>query len=331
VDERETLGKYLKNQRESKKISLREVANNTRVREHLLKAIEEDQYHLLPPATYVKGFLLAYAKYLRLDPNEILLRYERVLKGEPDTPSPTEPPKTKQKIPPTEPPKPKQKIPPTEPPKPKEKIRPTEPPKPKQEIPPIQPSKPKQKVLWNTKQTWVIGGVVVASLIVFYLFFPYPSKLPIKPIPEKPFTEKPIIEEKLPITPSPPVVATTPLPEEKPVVEEKQPLAPSLPVPATTSVPEKKTFSLQLKAVEETWVSLQVDDQSEKEMTFKAGEGISVQASNQIRIIIGNAGGLDLILNGKPLDKFGKPGEVLTLLFTSQGVEVKRSEKPNSP
>jgi hypothetical protein len=66
-------------------------------------------------------------------------------------------------------------------------------------------------------------------------------------------------------------------------------------------------------------------------MTFKAGEGISVQASNRIRIIIGNAGGLDLILNGKPLDKFGKPGEVLTLLFTSQGVEVKRSEKPNSP
>jgi cytoskeletal protein RodZ len=319
VDERETLGKYLKNQRESKKISLREVANNTRVREHLLKAIEEDQYHLLPPTTYVKGFLLAYAKYLRLDPNEILLRYERVLKGEPDTP------------PPTEPPKPKEKIPPTEPPKPKKKILPTEPPKPKQEIPPTQPSKPKQKVLWNTKQTWVVGGVVVASLIVFYLFFPYPSKLPIKPIPEKPFPEKPIIEEKLPITPSPPVVATTPVPGEKPVVEEKQPLAPSLPVPATTSVPEKKTFSLQLKAVEETWVSLQVDDQSEKEMTFKAGEGISVQASNRIRIIIGNAGGLDLILNGKPLDKFGKPGEVLTLLFTFQGVEVKRSEKPNSP
>lgn len=331
MDERETLGKYLKNQRESKKISLREVANNTRVREHLLKAIEEDQYHLLPPATYVKGFLLAYAKYLRLDPNEVLLRYERVLKGESVTLPPTEPPKTKQKIPPPEPPKPKEKIPPAEPPKTKQKIPPTEPPKPKQEIPPTQPSKPKQKVLWNTKQTWVVGGVVVASLIVFYLFFPYPSKLPIKPIPEKPFPEKPIIEEKLPITPSPPVVATTPVPGEKPVVEEKQPLAPSLPVPATTSVPEKKTFSLQLKAVEETWVSLQVDDQPEKEMTFKAGEGISVQASNRIRIIIGNAGGLDLILNGKPLDKFGKPGEVLILLFTSQGVEVKRSEKPNSP
>ena len=309
MDEKETLGKYLRNQRESKKISLREVANNTRVRQNLLKAIEEDQYHLLPPATYVKGFLLAYAKYLKLNPNEILLRYERVLKGEPVTQPSTEPSKPKEKIPPTQPPKPKEKVPPTQPPKTKEKI------------PPTQPPKPKQKVIWNTKQTWVVGGVIVASLIVFYLFFPYSAKLPMKPIPEKPVPEKPIIKEELSITPSPPVVATTPVP----------PPTPSSPISATTSVPEKKTFSLQLKAVEATWVSLQVDDQSEKEMTFKAGEGISVHASNRIRIIIGNAGGLDLILNGKPLDKFGKPGEVLTLLFTPQGVEVKRPEKPNSP
>jgi len=280
MDETETLGKYLKNQRESRRISLREVAKNTRVREHILKAIEEDQYHLLPPITYVKGFLFAYAKYLRLDPNEVLLRYERVLKGESVTPPPIEPRKPKEKI-------------------------------------PFTPSpKPKQKILWNTKQTWVVGGVIMASLIVFYFFFPYSSKPPVEPVPEKP-----IIEEKHPIAPSPPVPVTTPVP----------PLTPSPPVTATTSVPEKKPFSLQLKAVEETWVSLQVDDQPEKEMTFKPGEGISVQASNRIRVILGNAGGLDLVFNGKPLEKFGKAGEVLTLIFTSQGVEVKHPEKPKSP
>ena len=71
-------------------------------------------------------------------------------------------------------------------------------------------------------------------------------------------------------------------------------------------------------------MSLRVDDQSEKEMTFKPGEGISIHASNQLRIIIGNAGGLDLILDEKPLERFGKSGEVITLFFTSRGVEVKR-------
>lgn len=289
MDERETLGKYLKNQRESKKISLRDVSKNTRVREHILRAIEEDQLTLLPAATYVRGFLLAYAKYLRLDPNDVLLRYERALKGEPAAPPAPQPLKPRRKIPPT------------------------------------QPSKPKQKVLWNTNQTWAVVGVIVASFIIFYFFSPYSSKLPIEPLPER------SVEGKPSIVPSPPAAATTRTPEEKPVVEARKPLTPSSLVTATTSVQEKKALSLQLKAAEETWVSLQVDDQPEREMTFKPGEGSSVQASNRIRMKIGNAGGLDLILNGRPLGKFGQSGEVVALVITSQGVEVKASEKTKSP
>jgi cytoskeletal protein RodZ len=282
VHERETLGSYLKNQRESKKISLREVTKNTRVREVILKAIEEDRHDLLPAATYVKGFLLAYAKYLNLDRNDILLRYERVLKGEPVKREPVPPP-------------------------------------------PAPSPRPKQKTSWSTKQTWVVGGVIVASFIVFYFFSPYSSKPLIEPGPEKP-----ILEEKSPAASSPPVTATIRAPEEKTAVEEKKPLAPSPPVAATNSVLEKKPFSLQMKAVEETWVSLQVEGQSEREMTFKPGEGLSVLASNRIHMIIGNAGGLNLIWNGKVLDKFGKSGEVVKLIITSQGVEVKPPEEPKS-
>jgi cytoskeletal protein RodZ len=282
MDEGETLGKYLKQQRESKKISLREVAKSTKVRETLLKAIEEDQHHLLPPTTYVKGFLFSYAKYLRLNPNDVLLRYERTLKGESIT------------SPPPPPPKPEQEVPPPPPPEPEMEVLPLPPPETKQEIPLPRPRTPKQKILWNTKQMGVVGGVILVSLIIFYFFYPYPTELPIAPVPEKP------------------------------VIEEKPSPAPSPPATATTSVPEKKPFSLQLKAVEETWVSAQVDDQPGKEWTFKPGEGISLQASNRIRILVGNAGGLELILDGKPLDKFGKSGEVVTLIMTPQGVEVKR-------
>ena len=289
MDETETLGKYLKNQRESKKISLREVAKNTRVREHVLRAIEEEQYHLLPPATYVKGFLLAYAKYLKLDSNDVLLRYESFLKGGPIThPS-------------------------------------TQPQRPKQEVPPAQPSKPKGKVLWNTKQTWVVLGVIVASFIVFYFFSPFAPKPPTEPIPGT------LVEKKPHIAPSAPVIATTQPPERKPVVEEKKPLTPSAPVAATTSVLEKKAISLQLKAIEETWLSLQADDQSGKEMILKPGEGMTIQASARILMKLGNAGGLDLVLNGKPLGKPGRSGEVLTLTVTPQGVEIKRSEKASPP
>lgn len=289
MDETETLGNYLKNQREFKKISLREVAKNTRVREHVLRAIEEDQYHLLPPATYVKGFLLAYAKYLKLDPNDILLRYENVLKGGPSTrPS-------------------------------------TQPPRPKQESPPPPSSTPKRKVRWNTKQTWVVAGVIAASFIVFYFFSPFAPKPPTEPIPGKQ------VESKSPALPSSPGIASPHAPAGKSAVPEKKPLAPSVPVTATTSVQEKKSIVLQLKAIEETWLSLQTDDQPGKDMILKPGEGMSVQASGRILMKLGNAGGLDLVLNGKPLGKPGRSGEVLTLIVTPQGVEVKRSEKVSPP
>jgi len=289
VDERETLGKYLKSQRESKKISLREVAKNTRVREPILRAIEEDQHTLLPPPTYVKGFLLAYAKYLGLDSNDVLLRYERVLKGEPITP-PSVPS-----------------------------------PGPKQESPAPQTSKPRQKGLWNTKQIWVVVGVIVASFVVFYFFSPYSYKPPTEPSPGK------RVEEKSSVTPSPPVTATTLTPERKPSVQERKPSMPSAPVAATTFVQQKKAISLQLKAVEQTWLSLQADDQSGQDMILKLGEEITFQASARILMKLGNAGGLDLVLNGKPLGKLGKSGEVLNLIVTPQGVEVKRSEKPKPP
>jgi len=89
MDETESLGHYLKKEREKKNISLRDVSRNTRVREHLLEAMEADRYDLLPSPTFVKGFLQSYAKYVGLDPNEVVLRFQNVMKGPPkEEPSP---------------------------------------------------------------------------------------------------------------------------------------------------------------------------------------------------------------------------------------------------
>lgn len=68
----ESPGKYLKAKRESKRISLREVADSTRIREAVLRAIEEDRYEDLPQL-YVRSFLSAYAKNLGLDPNDLVM------------------------------------------------------------------------------------------------------------------------------------------------------------------------------------------------------------------------------------------------------------------
>jgi len=55
---------------------LREVANATRIREAVLRAIEEDKYEDLPQI-YVKSFLTAYAKHLGLDPTDVIMLHQK--------------------------------------------------------------------------------------------------------------------------------------------------------------------------------------------------------------------------------------------------------------
>ncbi len=73
----ESIGSYLKAERESRNISLDEVSHATRIRTetNILTAIEEGQQDLLP-SVFTKGFLIAYAKYVGLDPGDVIARYE---------------------------------------------------------------------------------------------------------------------------------------------------------------------------------------------------------------------------------------------------------------
>lgn len=73
----ESPGKYLKAKRESQKLSLKEVADTTRIREPVLRALEEDRYTNLP-AIYVKSFLSTYAECLGLDSNEVIMVHQKI-------------------------------------------------------------------------------------------------------------------------------------------------------------------------------------------------------------------------------------------------------------
>lgn len=77
----ESLGKYLKTERERRNLSLEEAAKSTKIRIQFLRAIEEDRYELLLPSVYVKGFLTQYVRYLGLNPNEVILRYQEYQKS----------------------------------------------------------------------------------------------------------------------------------------------------------------------------------------------------------------------------------------------------------
>jgi len=69
------LGDALRQQREQMGVTMEQAAEDTRIREKFLQAIESGDYQSLPGTVYTKGFLRNYAGYLNLDAEEMLALY----------------------------------------------------------------------------------------------------------------------------------------------------------------------------------------------------------------------------------------------------------------
>ncbi len=72
---RETLGRYLRRERESRSISLEELSRATRIGLPFLEALERDDFGFFPKREFIRGFLKGYARHLGLDVEEVLGRY----------------------------------------------------------------------------------------------------------------------------------------------------------------------------------------------------------------------------------------------------------------
>ena len=70
----ETLGDYLREERQKQGKTLEQIAQKTRINRATLQAIEDNQDELLPPALHVRGFLKLYARELGLNMEDILDR-----------------------------------------------------------------------------------------------------------------------------------------------------------------------------------------------------------------------------------------------------------------
>ena len=72
---KETLGQYLRLQRQSRNLSLDQLSRTTRIGIPFLRALEEDDYDFFSQREFITGFLKLYARHLDLDVPEVLRRY----------------------------------------------------------------------------------------------------------------------------------------------------------------------------------------------------------------------------------------------------------------
>ena len=293
----ESLGNYLRRSREDKNVSIEQVAYATRISLKMLRALEEDDHTALPAPTFVRGYLQAYAKYVRIDTQDLLLRYQHHLATAPDAKRGAirshylyvreryqekrrlvlvivlfatmlsvagayfflKAQREKRKLLA----------------KTAEQIQKSEEQKPPLLPEPVAPAKESGKPAAKAPEP------------------PPAEKKPEKP-PEAPAVAKPA--EPPPPAPAP-VIAPPPPPEK---VAEGKP-AETKPAAPEKGKDDKKVFNLLLRASEDVWFRYQTDEEEVKDLTLRSGKALMLRADKVIKIFSGNLNALKGTMNGKEI------------------------------
>jgi cytoskeletal protein RodZ len=130
-----------------------------------------------------------------------------------------------------------------------------------------------------------------------------------------------------------PIESSVVRPERKPepASTPAQPVA-SVTTPAAAPAPPAigpGTLQVVLNASEQSWVSITVDGKLVFSGILQPNDRREINAEEKVKVVAGNAGGIDISLNGKNIDSLGPKGQVRTVELTRAGAQVvSRTPKP---
>ncbi len=186
--------------------------------------------------------------------------------------------------------------------------------KPRSEPIPAQPRQVPQLLIWTVMLLASIAGLYFSRGWIAQVFSPYFPQPPVSRIPVPPPTPAPApsqAKEAQPTEPTTPAVN----PANQPPATE--PAAATTPVPAE---PPPGTIRLSFEVVENCWMSLKGDGTNVYSDTLKPGDTPFFDAKEQFEMVLGNAGGIKLKINGRPAKPLGAPGAVVKVLINSANI-----------
>ena len=279
----DSLGSYLRQERERQQVSLPEIAAATKIQLKFLEALEHDAYDQLPAAPFVVGFLRAYAQYVALDPETVLTAYGSFHRA-------PEPPEVALRPMPTPTPSPQ--------------------------------GRPLMRLGIFLAVFGLITGLVLHELRrgqpTQSAVTSFPAVLPgqAEKIPDAPGPVTPVVSRSEPSGAASGVLPTSPTPAGRgehgpdltnPGASEAAPL----PTLATVSgtAPRKAgegsespgALVLQVTAVADTWLQVEIDGDKRHTLRLASGKSMRWEASERFRLTVGNVRGIRLALNGQEL------------------------------
>jgi cytoskeleton protein RodZ len=275
-----TLGAYLRQCRQRSGASVETVSSGSRIVPQFIRALEADRHDLLPAPVYVRGFIRAYCEQVGGDAEEALRRYE-ARPGAAAAPRPA-------------------------------------------------PSPPPAPAPWALARRWrpaVAGAALLVTLGLGATFFVGRARQP-----DAVAHRGPAMPASAPSAPAPAPVAGAPVPPDAarlpaaaaaPSAPATQATAgapaPSPPAPAPAPpAAGLRTRVLLMRALDTTWVRVAPDGAPATEETLSAGAVREWRSAGRFRVTVGNAGGVEVELDGHPVPALGQRGQVVHRLIPDE-------------
>ncbi|MFC2023520.1 helix-turn-helix domain-containing protein [Chloroflexota bacterium] len=298
------MGDWLQKRRDELGISLEQAEEDTRIRVRYLEALETEQFESLPDPAVGRGFLRNYAAYLGLDPQAAIERFSALV-------GPPEPE-----------------------------------PLPAEETSPFAsgPFRPValHGIPGRGSGRAIVVGVLVGLIAVLAVlgWWAYPRIIELVQSSE-PFALLPRATEAeatesvaLPIathtatsvvseseTPSP-ITSTEPTSSVEPT-DTAIPTLTYTPSPSPTPSPPIYTgVFLELVLTDTSWIQITVDGLRQFQGNLEAPAYQSWYGEDRIELRAGNAGAVEVTLNGQNLGALGGPGEVVDRIYEKVGDQV---------
>jgi cytoskeleton protein RodZ len=287
----ESIGEFFKQVRDTKGLTLDDVALKTRIHPDFLIALEEGNFTKLPDQVFAKGFVRSYARSLGLDEEDAMRRFEgsagafyekqaerevlRLKQAEDDRRK-----KTNRKVvlaaiavallglillmsrehTTVAPPRPPSDV----------------------EPPPLTPPRGQTSSGSSDKANSVVQNLDIERSAAVSTA----ASKTLPPASISTVTAVPTVREE--------VVSSSASPND----------------PVLVDTPSDGLLALAIEALELTWVVVQVDNGSPEEALMRPGERVQWKASDRFTLTLGNAGGVRVELNGKEQGPFGNSGKV---------------------
>jgi cytoskeletal protein RodZ len=160
-----------------------------------------------------------------------------------------------------------------------------------------------------------LAAVIAAGILVSAIFlYDQGGKTP---------SPAPVVESPSPAQVIPVPAQTTAVPNAPAQITASK----SAPAPAGKSIlppaAAGKIYHLVIEARELTWIRITEDLNPSYQVLLKPGDKIERMASDYFQLDIGNAGGINLTFQGKPLGSIGKQGQIIHMRLPEKGSERK--------